>query len=236
MTSGTPVHPSAYSLSALTKTMREMKLPDHELTALAANFSKLDTGTVEYLDNALTEEHLNEPIVHLILAKALILDDHPVLIDDIAYYLLHASDDHLRREVLPRFRWMDETPVQYHPVRTDLTGLGYYYQLERYGYRKGTPLRLQPETVRNQCNALLRLHEYAHSIYGNFAFDYQNPPFVHVTANNRIEPVQLAQLAIDTPERVEDIIRTIDAHQAVDIHLVTEVVESETPALSEGML
>lgn len=226
------------ALSIMTKIVRKLhrtSRDDETASLLRENFYYLSENMIQNLNRMFTETVNNERLFSagMIFAKMLVNNVSPMMIDNVAYYIENASHQHLEDQVFERFRWDSEVAVQYHPLSTDITGMGYYSKLTGYLFRPGTSLRDQSENARKQTTALFRLHEYAHRIADHQARDKR---IVEVTANNTIEPYQIAQIAIDRPERVDDLIAIIDQRQTVDADLIIEILDAEVPVLAEGML
>lgn len=201
---------------------------------LDANFYALPDETRDYLNEIFSDPFVHDFKIILIFAKMVVNNTDPKTIEDVAYYCKNAGTQHLNEEIVERFRWDNETVVQYQPIHTDITGMGYYSKLDdTYAYRRGTAFRKQSDLAKKQIAALFRLHEYAHHVA---AFNPRLERHIEVTANNTIEPYQIAQLAVDHPERVDEIIRIIDDRREADAVLVASVLAADSKALAEGIL
>jgi hypothetical protein len=224
------------SFMMMFKTLRLLKQSSasNDPEVFKQGYHALPQSTRDYLNEMFKDEFTHNITVLMILTKMVYFRAEPQMIEDVAHYLKNASTQHIESEIAPSFRWDSEITLQYQPIRTDITGLRYYSKLDdTYAYRIGTALRNQSDTAKRQCDALFRLHEYAHEIAN---YTEVSERFIRVTTNNTVEPYQIAQLTIENPERVEEIISIMEDRQAADSEVIAAILFSSNKALAEGNL
>lgn len=165
------------------------------------------------------------------LFKMVVNNVKPQMIDDVVTYF-HASDEDHQEFAVRMFTNATE-PVQYQPFLIDITGLG-YYRLQDFHYDWTLPIRKQSERVRAQIHALHKFHAYAYSLPSKWQSGVE--PVITVTANNMLGQPKIAQYVVAYPERADAVLAIVKERQTSDLKVIEEIVESETPALSGGML
>lgn len=231
-----PPATSDRSYLMMLKTLRllDRSSASNDAEVFKGSYEVLPQSTRDYLNVMFKDEFTHNITVLMIITKMVYFRAEPQMIEDVVYYLKNASAQHIESEIAPSFRWDSEITLQYQPVRIDITGLRYYSKLDgTYAYRIGTALRHQSDTAKRQCEALFRLNEYAHEIANYTELEER---FIRVTTNNTIEPYQIAQLTIDNPDRVEEIISVMEDRQAADPEVITAILHSKNKALAEGVL
>lgn len=121
-------------------------------------------------------------------------------------------------------------------VREFIRGLHCYPQLPAMDdYSKATTL------VRQQCSALLRVAEcFIMEPYYDISREGGVHPYLNGEVsgqeNIRIADERIIQLVIDHPDSVERILRIIVDHRTIDTEFMREIICSEVPALSNGII
>lgn len=154
------------------------------------------------------------------------------MMDDVATYL-RITDLNNVDFTKQMFDWGSETEVQYQPLQIDITGLKYYW-LNEFNYDHSLPIRKQSEKTQKQIAALFKLHSYSYTLPSYM--ESGREPMVTITANNRIEPLWLAQYVVERPDLVDNMIAAIDERGTAREDVIRPVLSNESPAMMPGVL
>ena len=209
----------------------EIPFLHHQPKELAAKIRELPDEVLETVHEADTA--ISDPVdrryLQSMVIKAVDCDASSVDIESAVHYFMN-SDRSVRENIDEYFEFgSSANGIATYPIGNLISAVK-AYDLDGFSFDPELPIGKQDERTVEQCNALKQLH---YAVEEAERWDEPVPVFAD---DKTLIVAELAQMVVDRPETVDDIIDIIDERRTLDFDLIASILASDATALREGTL